>query len=295
MEPLNTLPKYNLFGLEEQDYKKAKVVVLPVPYDSTLTYKAVAREGPHAIIDASRNLELYSYELGCDISKKIGIYTTDEIAPDLSSPENMIKRIKKEIGIVLDDGKIPMMLGGDHSITIGAIQAFKERKKEISIIHFDAHSDSREEIFNSRYTHASVMARARELYRDIVHVGLRSIDEAYAKSLDRKKAITMEFLHNHTEEQVADAIISATGKDVYITIDLDVMDPSEMPSVGTPEPDGMKFAQLVKILKLVAKKKRLVGLDIVELSPIPHLTYPNFTAAKLSYLTLGYFLADKKD
>ncbi len=294
MEPLNTLPKYNLFGLEEQDYKKAKIVVIPIPYDATLTYKAGAREGPHAIIDASRNLELYSYELGCDISKTVSVYTTDEMAPDLSSPENMAKRIKKEIGIVLDDGKIPFMLGGDHSITLGAIQAFKEHKKEISIVHFDAHSDSRDEIFGSRYTHASVIARSRELYKSIVQVGLRSIDLDSAKKLEKKNTITMSQIHNSSIKDVAKRIIDATGKNIYITIDLDVLDPSEMPSVGTPEPDGMRFNEITEILRLISEKKNLVGLDITELSPIPGITYPNFTAAKLAYLMLGYFFSDKK-
>ncbi len=293
MEPLNTLPKYNLFGLEEQDYKKAKVVVVPIPYDATLTYRSGARDGPHAIIDASRNLELYSYEIGEDISK-IGIYTTDEMAPDLSSPENMAKRIQKEIGILLDDGKMPLLLGGDHSIAIGAIGAFKERKKDISIIQFDAHSDSRDEIFGSKYTHASVMARVREMYDKVVQVGLRSIDGDSAKALNPKCTLTMEDIHGLSGKEIARKIIEATGSEIYITIDLDVLDPSEMPSVGTPEPDGLSFNQITEIIREISKKKRLVGLDIVELSPIPYITYPNFTAAKLAYLTLGYFFSKKK-
>lgn len=293
MEPLNAMPKYNLFGLEDQDYKTARVVVLPVPYDATLTYKSGAREGPHAIIDASRNLELYSYELGLDISK-IGVYTTDEVAPDLSSPENMSIRVRKEIGIILDDGKVPLMLGGDHSITIGAVGAFKERKKDISIIHFDAHSDSRDEIFNSKYTHASVIARVREMYEDVVQVGVRSIDSESAKKLVATQMFTMSDIHKSSESEIAGRIAKATGNEVYITIDLDVLDPSEMPSVGTPEPDGMRFGQIINIIKELSKTKSLAGLDIVELSPIPYLAYPNFTAAKLAYLTLGYFLAEKK-
>lgn len=293
MELLNTLPKYNLFGLEEQDYKKAKIVVIPIPYDVTLTYKSGARDGPHAIIDASRNLELYSYELGCDISKKVSVYTTDEMAPDLSSPEDMAKAIKKEIGIVLDDGKIPFMLGGDHSITIGALQAFKEHGKDIGIVHFDAHSDSRDQIFNSKYTHASVIARAGELYKSIVQVGLRNIDSDSAKKIGKNNIITMSEIHISKIGDIAKKIIKATGNDIYITIDLDVLDPSVMPSVGTPEPDGMTFNQVTEILRLLSEKKNLVGIDITELSPIPGLTHPNFTAAKLAYLTIGYFFAAK--
>ncbi len=288
MEPLNAMPKYNLFGLEEQDYKNAKVVVLPVPYDATSTYKSGSRNGPHAIIEASRNLELYSYELGKDISK-IGIYTTDELAPDLSSPESMISRISREVAIILEDGKVPLLLGGEHTITLGAIKALHDRKEEISILQFDAHTDSREEIFGSKYTHASVMARAKEMYDSIFQIGIRSIDEASAGKIDKDKVLFMDQIHAMSAEEIADSVISSTREKLYITIDLDVLDPSEMPSVGTPEPDGMSFRQLCEVLKAIAGKKKLAGIDIVELNPIPYMHAPDFLAAKLAYLALGYF------
>jgi agmatinase len=286
MEPLNALPKYNLFGLDEQDYSKSKVVVLPIPYDSTTTYQTGSRNGPRAIISASRNLELYSYEVGADISK-MGIYTTDELAPDLSSPENMMKRISKEVGIILDDKKIPMVLGGEHTITIGAVQAFKERKEELSIIQFDAHTDSRDELFGSRYMHATVMSRIMEFYDSFVHVGIRSVDEAYAKKMDTSKVIYADDVHGNIEG-IAEQINGMTNDNIYITIDLDVLDPGEMPSVGTPEPGGISFSELTKIIKLISKRKSVSGIDIVELNPIPGLEAPNFLAAKLAYLTLGY-------
>ncbi len=286
MEPLNALPKYNLFGLDEIGYDKAKVVVLPIPYDSTLTYRTGARNGPKAIIDASRNLELYSYELGEDISK-MGIYTTDEIAPNLGSPEKTVEEIKKEVGIVLDDGKLPLILGGEHTVSIGAVQAFKDRGEEISIIHFDAHSDSRDELYGSKYMHATVMARIFEMYDKSVSVGVRSIDSDSAKKFS-KKIIFMDEVHRQGIEKTAKKIIDATGKEVYITIDLDVLDPSEMPSVGTPEPDGLHYAELVEMLKAILGMKRLRGFDIVELNPIPYFSAPDFLAAKLAYLTLGF-------
>ncbi len=288
MEPLNAMPKYNLFGLEEQDYEKAKVVVLPVPYDATSTYKPGARNGPHAIIEASRNIELYSYELGKNISE-IGIYTTDEIAPDFSSPENMIKRINKEVSIVLDDGKVPMLLGGEHTITLGALSALHFHNEELSVLQFDAHADSYDEIFGSRYTHASVMARAKELYNSTFQVGIRSIDKDSAQKIDKTRTLFMDQIHSMSDEEIIDAIVDATEEKLYITIDLDVLDPSEMPSVGTPEPDGMRFWQLSKILNGIAKKKKLAGIDIVELNPIPYLHAPDFLAAKLAYLSIGYF------
>lgn len=294
MELLNSLPKYNLFGLEDADYSKSKIVVLPVPYDSTVSYQSGARNGPRAIINASRNIELYSYEVGGDISK-IGIFTTDELAPDFSSPENMVNRIEKEVGLILNDKKVPMLLGGEHTISIGAFKAFKEINEEISIVQLDAHTDSRDSLFGSKYMHGTVMARAMELFENVVHVGIRSIDGEYAKKADKERLFFADSLHNNLGS-VVDAINDLTTEKIYLTIDLDVLDPGIMPSVGTPEPNGLSFSETIEIIKGLAKEKDLVGLDLVELSPIPYLEAPNYTAAKLAYLTLGYFfLKDKED
>ncbi len=291
--PLNRLPPYNLFGLEEQDYASAKVAVLPVPYDSTLTYRAGAREGPRAIIDASRNIELYSHELGRDISE-LGIYTLQAMAPDLSSPESMVAGIKREVGILLDDNKVPLLLGGEHTITLGALQAFRERGVDLSVLDFDAHTDSRQEIFGSRYTHATVMARGRELYPSLFQVGIRSMDAASAAYLDRSRAITRDEVREGGTDEAVSRIVEGTGDAVYLTFDLDALDPAEMPSVGTPEPDGLRFAEAMGIIKGVGRKKKLLGADFVELSPIPHMHAPDFLAAKLIYLTLGYFMLGGK-
>ncbi len=288
--PLQTLPEQNLFGLENQDYKNARVIVLPVPYDATVSYKSGTREGPQAIINASRNLELYSYEVGADPSK-IGIYTLQSMAPNLSSPENMIAAIKKEIGIILDDNKIPLILGGEHTITLGALQALKEKNQDISILHFDAHSDSREELFGSRYMHATVITRAKEMYPDIFQIGLRSIDAATATRINREKMLFADEIEPIDVHDTVSRILDSTKDKVYLTFDFDVLDPGEMPSVGTPEPGGMHFNQVSQILKGIGDKKELVGLDFVELCPIPYLHAPDYAAAKLIYLTLGYFLS----
>ncbi|MEM0159286.1 MAG: agmatinase [Candidatus Micrarchaeaceae archaeon] len=292
MEPLNQMPKHNLFGLEKQDYNTAKVVVLPVPYDSTLTYKTGSREGPRAIIEASRNIELYSYELGRSL-ENLGIYTLDELAPDLSSPEKMVASISREVGIIIDDKKIPLLLGGEHTITIGAVRAFKERNTEMSVIQFDAHTDSRDEIYGSKYTHATVMARVKELYSSPVQVGIRSIDEESAERIDKERVIFADEVHSTSAEGIAEKIIGMTNENVYLSIDLDVLDPSEMPSVGTPEPDGLSFRELLGIIKHIGKSKKLMGFDVVELSPIPYMTAPDYLAAKLTYLTIGHFFQNQ--
>ncbi len=286
--PLHSLPEYNLFGLEGQTYESSKVVVLPVPYDSTVSYRSGTREGPQAIINASRNIELYSHELGGDPSK-IGIYTLNSMEPDVSSPENMIARIRKEVGMVLEDGKVPLLLGGEHTITLGALQALKERDEEMSIVHFDAHTDTRDELFGSRYMHATVMARAMEMFPDVFQVGIRSIDSAYAAKADKKKIIFAEQVSELGAEEVVSRIAKSTKRKIYLTFDYDALDSGEMPSVGTPEPGGMRFSEVTAILKGIADKKQLVGLDFVELCPTPYMHAPDYLAAKLIYIALGYF------
>ncbi|VVB76707.1 N(1)-aminopropylagmatine ureohydrolase [uncultured archaeon] len=290
--PLNSLPKHNLFGIDEQDYDSARVIVLPIPYDATTTYKTGSREGPDAIINASRNMELYSCELGRDVSS-MGIYTMQSMSPDVSSPENMIDGISKEVSIILQDGKIPLILGGEHTVTLGALKAFKAQDKDISIIHFDAHADTRPELLGSKYMHATVMARAKELYKNIVHVGIRSIDADTAKNGERNAMLFMEDMRSMDFDDVISFITNAAPGNVYVTVDLDVLDPSEMPSVGTPEPDGLRFYELMKIIKGIAERKKLAGLDITELCPIPYLHAPDYLAAKLAYLTLGHFMFSK--
>ena len=286
MRVLDSMPQYNLFGLEEQDYDKAKVVVLPIPYDSTSTYKVGSREGPRALIEASRNMELYSEELGRDISK-VGIYTLEELAPHFNSPKEMVDRIEKEVSLVLDDGKLPLLLGGEHTIAVGGVAALSKRRKDFSVVHFDAHADSRDELMGTKYCHACVMARIREMCGSCYSVGVRSIDEGSASRYG-KDILYMKQMHGMDANEVAGRIADSTKENLYITIDLDVLDPSEMPSTGTPEPGGMSYGLLRDILKHVLEDKKLMGIDFSELCPIPGIAAPNFLAAKLIYMTLGY-------
>lgn len=291
MQPLNSLPKYNMFGIEDTDYKKAKVVVLPIPYDSTVTYKSGTRDGPRAIINASRNMELYSYELGRDISKS-GIYTMDEMAPDLSSAQNMVKGISREVGIILDNGKVPLILGGEHTITIGAVDAISKKNKDFSVVQLDAHADSRDEMFGTKYMHATAMKRCSELAKNVVGIGIRSTHEP-RKDGKKLKYFFMDEVRKRGIESVAKEVAKITEKKIYLTIDADVFDPSEMPSVGTPEPDGLRFNDALVLIKELAKSKKLLGFDIVELSPMPGFHAPDYQLAKLAYLTIGYFLDNK--
>ena len=286
MHVLNQLPPYNLFGIEDQSYEKARIAVLPVPYDSTSTYKAGSRDGPTAIIDASRNLELYDYETKGDISR-LGIYTLEPMAPDLSSPERMVSNIEKEVTPILLDGKIPLLLGGEHTIAIGSVRALsKLSKRPFSVLHFDAHSDSRDEIYGAKYCHACVLARIAELGIHTYSVGIRSIDKEssgkYAKSI-----LFRDEMHGMSADEIVERINSNTNEDIYLTFDFDVLDPSIMPSTGTPEPDGLTYYEMMQMLKGVLPRKNVMGIDFTEFSPIPGMVAPDFLAAKLIYQTIG--------
>lgn len=292
MDMLTPMPKYTLFGFKNPRYADARIVVLPVPYDSATTYKSGAREGPHAIIDASRNMEYYSEELDLEINGS-DIYTMDELEPDLGSPERMSARVEKEVGTLIDDAKVPLLIGGDHSIAIGSITAFGKRFNDFSVLHFDAHSDSREEYMGSRYCHACIMARARDHCDSCYSVGVRSIYKEGAE-LYGDDILFRKDMHGMSSEEIADKIKKKTKDRIYLTVDLDVLDPSEMPSTGTPEPDGLRFRELASILAGVLSEKSLIGMDFNELSPIGGFVAPNFLAAKLIFLTLCYAFYSKE-
>ncbi|MEM3883509.1 MAG: agmatinase [Methanothrix sp.] len=285
MQILNSAAPYNLFGLEDQSYEKAKFVVLPVPYDSTMSYGSGSRDGPDAIIRASRHIELYSEELGFSPADA-GVYTLEQLEPDVSGPEAMVKRIAREVSIIIDDGKVPLLLGGEHTVALGAVMAIANAGDDFSVLHFDAHSDSREEFMNSKYSHACVMARIRDMCKSTYSVGVRSIDEqGYSKY--SKDILYMKDMRSMSDKMIAESISKHVKKNVYITIDLDVLDPSEMPSVGTPEPGGMRYTSLINILSGVLKGRKLIGADISELAPIPGMRAPDYLAAKLAYGLVG--------
>ncbi len=297
MDILHSLPPYNFCGLDKEDteFKKAKVVVLPVPYDSTTSYGVGARNGPHAIIHASRNMELYDHETKAS-PYELGIHTLDELAPSRDGPKETVRRIKEAIGDILDTGKFPLMLGGEHSITTGALQAFAERNKDFSVLQLDAHADLRDEFEGTKFSHACVMRRAREI-TDVVQVGIRSMCKDEAEHIRQKKLENIFYmpLDPADFDKQIPKIIGALKGNVYITFDIDALDPSEMPSTGTPEPAGMRSWQVLKLIKAITEKKKIIGMDIVELSPIPGNVAPDFLAAKLAYKMLGYaFLSELK-
>ena len=281
-------PRHNFAGISPSysDWENSRVVVLPVPYDSTTDWRSGTRDGPGAIIDASRYLELYDLELKREIYQ-VGIHTMPEIQPEMSSPENMTQRVYQVAREVLDKNKMALMLGGEHSLTLGMVKAYREKYQDLSVLQLDAHADLRDSYLGTKFSHATVMRRVYELC-PIVPVGIRSlseeehrfIDEAGIKPVYTSGLILAENSINH--------IITTLSSEVYITIDLDVLDPSVMSAVGTPEPGGIGWFELLNLLREVATSKRIVGFDLVELCPDEGPRSCAFLAAKLAYKLIGY-------
>lgn len=280
-----TLEPYNFGGLERQNYRSSKIVIVPVPYESTTYYQSGTKEGPWAIINASRHVELFDIEKEKDISK-IGIFTLEELEPSKNSPRETMLRIENVISKILEDDKIPVMLGGEHSITFGAVSAFKKKySRDLSVLQIDAHSDLRNEFEGTKFHHGCVMRRViDDLRLPVTHVGIRSISEEESLYVKESKKSNIFYGKNFSKED----IINTLKENVYITLDLDGLDPSIMPSTGTPEPNGLSWEQVLDLVREVSKNKNIVGVDIVELSPIPGFIAPDFLAAKLVYKIIAY-------
>lgn len=291
-------PPYNFCGVEKRytSYKTAKIVILPVPYDGTSTYGKGADKGPDAIIKSSGYVELYDIETQSEIYLQ-GIFTAPFLnVTNKDDPEVVIKKIQDAIKKYLKDNKFVVMLGGEHSISTGFARALHEKYKNMSVLHFDAHGDTREEYLGSKYNHACVMARIREFVPSLVQVGIRSIDieEIKTKKANQHIFFAHEIHDPNNKAWMQKAIDKLTG-DVFISIDLDVFDPAIMPSTGTPEPGGMRWYQTLEFLEKVISQKNIIGFDVVELAPNKENTAPDFLAAKLIYRMLSMIFIKKQN
>ncbi|MGB5926118.1 MAG: agmatinase [Dehalococcoidia bacterium] len=281
------LPHEVFAGLEPpySNLQEAKTVIVPVPYDSTSEWRSGSRRGPQAIIDASQYLELYDLELDREIHK-IGISTLPRIEPLLSSPQDMIDRVCKVVEGLIQKEKFVVLLGGEHSLSLGAVRAFKEAFPRLSVLQLDAHADLRDEYLGTKYGQACVMRRIFELC-PISQVGVRSLSWEENQFLSQTK-LTPFYMSNLASSAASiDKIVDSLSEDVYVTIDVDVLDPSIMPAVGTPEPDGMSWRQILDIVEPVALHKHVVGFDLMEFCPAEGPSSCAFLLAKLAYKLIG--------
>jgi agmatinase len=269
---------FNFLGLKNQSPKKAKVWILPVPFEATVFNLGGTKEGPKAIIDASRNVELFDEDLKKDISK-IGIFTLPSLFLTKNSPKEAVFQIQKSVEKIFRNKKFPVILGGEHTLALGVALALKKFfKNEFSILQFDAHCDLRDEFEGTKYHHATFARRiVEDLKIKICQVGIRAISKEEFDFINKTKKVRVFFKRNYHQRE----ILNFLTEKVYLTIDLDVLDPSIMPAVGTPEPEGLFFENILDVVKAVAKEKEILGFDVVELSPIPGFFAPNYLAAKL--------------
>ena len=312
-----------MFGGEEaviSSYNDSRIVILPVPYEATTTYGKGTKDGPDAILKASENVELYDEEIDVEIYK-MGIYTVPALrfAPgddrskrrpkkrpaggnikfQRSSQESALKQIERKVEALLHDGKFPVILGGEHSITPPAVSAFKKKYRDLTVVQMDAHADLRESYLGSKSNHACAMARVAEIC-PIVQIGVRSMSVEESKRIHFPGMRTKKEKSRHgrknwilfaadmQDERWIDRVLEKIDGKIYLTIDLDYFDPSIMPSVGTPEPGGGEWYPTLGFLKKLAKKARVVGFDVVELCPQKGNPASDFLAAKLIFKILGY-------
>ncbi len=285
---------HNFCGLPEEfsSWRTSRAVIIPVPYDLTSTYVSGSRRGPDAIISASMNMEQYDEELRAE-TFRVGIHTQDQLEAAAASPDEMIDSVEGAVSQVVAAGKLPVMLGGEHSLTVGALRALRKKHRTLSILQFDAHADLRDSYQGTRLSHACAARRAAEL-GSVVQVGIRSLSASEEEFRSGASGVRTFFAADIVSGRVQpQEIIAALGDPLYITIDLDVFDPAIMPATGTPEPGGLGWYDVIGLLRSACEGRTVVGFDVVELCPIPYNVAPDFLAAKLVYRLIGYIFHEE--
>jgi len=281
----------NQFGCGEipkkfTDYKTAAAVILPVPYEGTVSYGKGTAAAPEALIKASYFQEFYDDELECETYTK-GIHTLAPLKA-AKNPETMVNDVRKASAKILKDNKFPFMLGGEHSISYGLYLALKEKYPDLGVIQIDAHADLRDSYEDSKYSHAAVMRRIRETCKDTAQIAIRSICREEADYIKKEKAAVYFAREITGRTEWIKGMLKKLPKQIFLTFDIDGMDPSVVPHTGTPEPGGLSWYETLHILREIFKNKDVVGMDLVELSSDKTSRNSDFLAAKLAYRMLGY-------
>lgn len=273
-------------------FEKARVCVLPVPYAGTVCFRGGAENGPEALLAATLEVEEYDIDLGMETIGEAfpdGFHVMKAVKGGKRKPEDVVADVQASIQKVVDAGKFPITIGGEHSISSGAVAAVAKKYPNVSVLQIDAHADLRDEYHGSKNSHACAMRRIRDIVPRCAQVGIRSMSVECAEYAQKKAKGTIWGSDFRNED-----VLAALGDTVYITIDIDGFDPSEVPGVGTPCPGGISFRQGISLLKEVCKKKKVVGFDVVELAPIKGSVVSEIFAANLTYKLAGYALFPEK-
>lgn len=287
-----TQAPFNFLGLPESDtdLQRARAVILPVPYERTTSYVGGTARGPEAIIDASRNVELYDEELESE-PYRVGVHTARPLDLSRLEARESLARIEEAVGRFLDQGKWVCLLGGEHTVTTGGVRAALKRHPGLTVVQLDAHADLRDEYEGSPWSHACVMRRVHDIC-PAVAIGIRALSREeveFARKYNKKILYARQMGPDWPER----ALEGISGE-VYLTFDIDFMDPSIVPATGTPEPGGAAYGPTLRFLRGLARQARVVAMDLVELSPVRGLHASNFVAARLVYKTLGYCLGGER-
>jgi len=290
------MPPENFGGLSEEHsrYETSRAVIFPVPLERTTSYEHGTRNGPSAILAASRNMELYDEELELEPYKEIGIHTLPAIDTADGTLEEVITEIFTAQLALLEDEKFTVALGGEHSLTPPLVSATAKKYKDLSVLQIDAHADLRDEYQGNPSSHACAMRRVVEVC-PAVQVGIRSlsVEEAQAIPHLRTSVYWAKDITRAPLKSWIAKVLNDLSPNVYLTIDLDGFDPAFVPATGTPEPGGLDWMQVTSLLRAVAEHKRIVGMDVVELLPQPGDHASDFLAAKLVYKCLGYIFCQE--
>ena len=269
-----------------RSFADSDVVVLPVPVDRTTSYVSGTRNGPHEILQASSHMELWDEELKVDVHG-VGIYTLPEMELPFGEMEPLVEEIERVAYEIIGRGKFLVTLGGEHSITPPLVSAAARKYPGLSVLQIDAHADMRDAFMGTAHNHACAMRRALE-YARVTQVGIRSLSTEEAEVLPRLNTTVFYDVDMRRNPKWIDAVVETLENDVYVSVDVDGLDPAIMPSTGTPEPGGLSWTEITALIRATAHRRRIVGADFVELSPIPGLVAPNFLVAKLIYKLLTY-------
>jgi len=284
----------NFGGIEEEEYSsfdRACVLVWPISYEGTVSYGTGTGRGAMAIIDASRNMELYDDETDAEVYK-IGIHTLEEFAAK-DTPDEMMSSLYDRTNELLETGKFICMIGGEHSVSAPVIKAHAEKYPNLSVLQIDAHADLRDTYDGTPHSHASIMARVvKDLRIPSVQVGIRSISGEEARALKDGLPTRIFWARDIVgRTDWIDDAVHGLSEDVYLTIDIDGLDPSLVPTTGTPEPGGLGWYETLALIRRTAERKRIVGMDLVEYSYVENNDSPAFLCAKLIYKSLSYIFS----
>jgi agmatinase len=286
--PYRAQPPFTFCGLEQSadSFDRAGAVILPVPFERTTSYGAGTRSGPREIIAASGQVELYDEELGREICD-VGIHTLAGMESPFASTAEALAEMRRVAAWLAGAGKFFVALGGEHALTAPLVAGVADVHAGVTVLQIDAHADLRDSYMGDRYSHASAMRRVLEC-APAVQVAIRNLSAPEAEAIPTLDTTVFYDWNMRDDPAWMTRIVDALGEKVYITIDLDGLDPAVMPAVGTPEPGGLSWRELLTLLKLVMSTRTVVAADVVELCPIPGFVAPNFLAARLVYKLIGY-------